>query len=307
MISPRDELLTQDILRLKKEKSVYIIAHYYQREEVQALADFVGDSYAMAIAAKESPYDVILVAGVDFMAETAAILCPGKIVLTPEPAATCPMANTITVNDVLAYKKKHPESIVVCYVNTPAEIKAVSDVCCTSSNAVKIINRLPENAGIFFIPDQYLGSYLAKKLGRSIDLFSASCPTHANIEKEHLLRLKEQFPHAQVLVHPECHPEIVDLADYAGSTKGILDYATQSEGKSFIIGTECGILYSLQKNNPDKTFILASEELICPNMKSITLDRVRYSLEKLETRVTVPEEIRAKAALALERMIEYAS
>jgi len=305
--NPRDELLTQDILRLKKKKSVYIIAHYYQREEIQALADFVGDSYAMAIAAKKSPHDIILVAGVDFMAETAAILCPDKIVLTPEPEATCPMANAITVDDVLSYKKKHPESIVVCYVNTPAEIKAVSDICCTSSNAVRILQKLPENAKICFIPDQYLGSYLAKELDRPIDLFSANCPTHANIEKERLLQLKEQFPNAQVLVHPECHPEIVALADYVGSTKGILDYATRSEGKSFIIGTECGILYSLQNNNPDKTFILASEELICPNMKSITLDKVWYSLNRLQTRVVVPEEVRAKAALALERMIEYAS
>ena len=303
----RDELLIQDILRLKRDKSVYIIAHYYQREEIQALADFVGDSYAMAIAAKNSPHDIILVAGVDFMAETAAVLCPDKIVLTPEPEATCPMASNISVNDVLCYKKKYPESIVVCYVNTPAEIKAVSDICCTSSNAAKILQKLPDNAKVFFIPDQYLGSYLAGKLGRHIDVFSASCPTHASISEEHLLQLKEQFPDAKVLVHPECHPEIVALADYVGSTKGILDYATQSESKIFIIGTECGILYSLGNNNPEKTFILASEELICPNMKSITLDKVFYSLQYLQTRVVVPEEIRAKAAIALERMIEYAS
>jgi len=304
---PNDQELIEKILKLKKEKSVYIIAHYYQRDEIKDIADFIGDSYAMAVAAKNSASDTILVAGVDFMAESAAILCPGKTVLSPEPAATCPMANSIEVSDVMQYKQKHPDSLVVSYVNTPASIKAVSDICCTSSNAVKIIEKLPSDKEIFFIPDENLGNYIASKLERPLDLFPSRCPTHAVVTKEDILQRKAEFPQAEVLVHPECHPEVVALADFVGSTAGILDRVVKSDKDTFIIATECGIIDSINKASPEKKLILAQKGLICPNMKSITLNKILFSLENMETIITVPEEIRVKAAQALEKMISYSS
>jgi quinolinate synthase len=208
-----DKLLMEEINQIKHEKSIYLIAHYYQRDEIQDIADFVGDSYAMAVAAKNSPCDTILVAGVDFMAESAAILCPNKTVLSPEPAATCPMANSIEVSDVLKYKKENPDGLVVSYVNTPAAIKAVSDICCTSSNAVKIIEKLPKDARIFFIPDKNLGQFVASKLGRTLDFYPSSCPTHAAVTLEGILQRRAKYPDAKVLVHPECDPEVVANAD----------------------------------------------------------------------------------------------
>ncbi|NLW44258.1 MAG: quinolinate synthase NadA [Syntrophomonadaceae bacterium] len=302
-----DGNLIDRFLKLKEERSAYVIAHYYQRPEVQDVADFVGDSYSMALAAREAPCETILVAGVDFMAETAVILCPDKTVLTPEPDATCPMANDITARDVLEYKERYPDSIVVCYVNTPAEVKAVSDVCCTSSNAAKILEKMPPDARVFFVPDRYLGCNIARRLNRDLDLFHSCCPTHEEVRLHELLELKQRYPDAKILVHPECRPEVVDVADFAGSTRAIIEYAGASEANSFIIGTECGILHPLQKAYPGKEFILATEDLICPNMKSITLEKMIYSLEHLETRVTVEESIRDRARIALERMIEYST
>ncbi len=303
-----NDMLTADrILELKKEKSVYIIAHYYQRPEVQDIADFVGDSYAMAVAAKNSPLDTILVAGVDFMAESAAILCPGKTVLTPEPSATCPMADSVDIQHVLEYKERYPDSLVVSYVNTPAAIKAVSDICVTSSNAAKIIAKLPQDARILFIPDENLGKYIASKLNRSLDLYPSCCPIHAAVTADDIKEQKQHYPGAEVLVHPECSPEVVALADFVGSTAGILDYAARSGKKQLIIVTECGIMHSINKVIPGKELILAHSELICPNMKSITLDKILYSLENRETVVSVPEPIRSQAVTALEKMIAYAS
>jgi quinolinate synthase len=302
-----EQILMDKIIQLKKDQSVYVIAHYYQRPEIQDIADFVGDSYAMAVAAKNSPVDTILVAGVDFMAESAAILCPDKTVLTPEPAATCPMANSIQVSDVLAYKQAHPGALVVSYVNTPAAIKAVSDVCVTSSNAVKIIAQLPAGAPIFFIPDENLGKYVASKLGRQMDFFPACCPIHAAVTPETILQRKAEHPDAEVLVHPECTPEVINLADYVGSTAGMVAYAAQCPRHKLIIGTECGIMHRIEQINPDKEMILADPELLCPNMKSITLEKILHSLETMETKIAVPEDIRVKAAKALEKMIEMAS
>lgn len=302
-----EQKLMGDIKQIKKEKSVFIIAHYYQRENIQDIADFVGDSYAMAIAAKNSPCDTILVAGVDFMAQSAAILCPDKTVLSPEPRATCPMANSITTGDLLRYKAAHPDAAVVSYVNTPAEIKALSDVCCTSSNAEKIIRKIPANKRIYFIPDQNLGINIANRLGRTMDYFDSGCPIHAHIAKQEILELKQKYPDAQVLVHPECSPDVVEMADYVGSTAGILKYTVDSDAGSFIIGTECGIMHSIRKANLDKQLVLASEELICPNMKSITLEKMLDSLETRQTVIRVEEGIRQKAVSALEKMIDYAS
>jgi quinolinate synthase len=307
VLRQKDQDLVEKIKKIKKEKCVYIIAHYYQREEIQDIADYIGDSYAMAVAAKNSPFDTILVAGVDFMAESAAILCPGKTVLSPEPAATCPMANSIDVSNVLQYKQEHPNSLVVSYVNTPAAIKAVSDICCTSSNAVKIIDKLPSDARIFFIPDENLGKYVASKLGRPLDFYPSRCPIHAAVTMDDILQRKAEYPGAEVLVHPECDPGVIALADFVGSTAGILDRVAKSDQDTFIIATECGILHSIKQANPGKKLILAEEELICPNMKSITLDKILYSLENMETKITVPENIRVKAAEALEKMIAYSS
>jgi quinolinate synthase len=307
LLSSREQKLKEEILLLKKEKDFYIIAHYYQRNEVQDIADFVGDSYMMAVKARDSKAQRILVAGVDFMAETAAILCPNSMILTPEPAATCPMANTINTRVITNYREHQPNGIVVCYVNTPAKIKALSDICCTSSNALKIIKQLPKDSDIFFIPDEYLGLNIARELNRPLEVYSAHCPTHKMIKRQMIDALRQQYPEAVVMVHPECNPEVVQLADYVGSTKGMVDYASTSPAATFIVGTEGGILYSLQKANPDKEFILATDQLICPNMKSITLDKIKYSLEKLETRVKVPEKIRSKAERALNKMIEYSS
>jgi quinolinate synthase len=281
MSTQKDTLTTDKILKLKKDKSVYIIAHYYQRPEIQDIADFVGDSYAMAVAAKNSPLDTILVAGVDFMAESAAILCPDKTVLSPEPAATCPMANSIKVEDVVKYKNTHPDSLIVSYVNTPADIKAVSDICVTSSNAVKIIQKLPKDAPIFFIPDENLGKYVASKLDRPMDFYPSCCPIHSAVAAEDILQQKREHPDVEVLVHPECAPEVIALADFVGSTAGMVEYAARSNKKQFIIATECGIIHKINQISPGKDLILAQEELICPNMKSITMDKIIYSLENM--------------------------
>lgn len=307
MTTQEDNLLIEKIKKLKSEKAVYIIAHYYQRPEIQDIADFVGDSYAMAVAAKNSPLDTILVAGVDFMAESAAILCPDKTVLSPEPAATCPMANSIEVKDVLQYKEAHPDSLVVSYVNTPASIKAVSDICVTSSNAVKIIEKLPKDVPIFFIPDENLGKYVAGKLDRPLDFYPSSCPIHAAVTEQDILKCKEEHPDAKILVHPECDPKVIACADFVGSTAGIIDYAAKSNSDQLIIATECGIMHKINQVSPGKDLILAQAELICPNMKSITLNKILNSLEHLETRITVPEAVRSQAAVALEKMIAYAS
>lgn len=302
-----DSMIRERILDLKKERSVYIIAHYYQRPEIQDIADFVGDSYAMAVVAQNAPLDTILVAGVDFMAESAAILCPDKKVLSPEPKATCPMANSITVADVQKYKRSHPEAIIVSYVNTPAEIKAVTDICVTSSNAAKIIAKLPQDAPIFFIPDENLGQYITSQLNRPMDMFPSRCPIHAAVTAADILQRKQEYPEADILIHPECAPEVIALADFVGSTAGIVDYAAKSDKNQFIIGTECGIMHRINQVSPGKELILAKEELICPNMKSITLDKILYSLEAMETVISVPEAIRSRAAVALEKMIAYAS
>lgn len=302
-----DRQLIQTILDLKKEKNVYIIAHYYQRESIQDIADFVGDSYSMAVAAQKSPSNTILVAGVDFMAESAAILCPDKTVLSPEPLATCPMANSISAADVLDYKEQHPDSIIVSYVNTPAEIKAVSDICCTSSNAERIIKRFPPEANICFLPDQNLAVNVANRIGRRFDYFTSACPIHAQVTEEDLDAKLQAHPEAMVAVHPECIPEVVSKADYCGSTAGIINFVLNSSAKKFIIATECGVMHAINKANADKKLYLAAEELICPNMKSITLEKILYSIEQMQTVITVPENIRVGAAMALEKMIIYSS
>ena len=303
--SQKDQQMKEEIIKKKQEKDIFIIAHYYQRGEIQDVADFVGDSYAMALAARDSQSKNILVAGVDFMAETAAILCPDKTILSPEPAATCPMANSITAEHIRQYRELHPDTLVVTYVNTPAEVKAVSDVCNLIQRG-KIIRALPSDKNIYFVPDQNLARILPGA-DREIEAFDSSCPIHAVVSRDEIIKLKALHPEALVLVHPECDPEVVHLADYAGSTAGILKKVVETDAKAFIIGTESGIFHAIRQQCPDKQLILASEALLCPNMKSITLHKILYSIDNMETVITVPQDIACQAVVALEKMIELAS
>jgi quinolinate synthase len=217
------------------------------------------------------------------------------------------MANSITVEDVEQYKQSHPNALIVSYVNTPAEIKAVTDICVTSSNAGKIIAKLPKDVPIFFIPDENLGKHITSQLNRPMDLFPSRCPIHAAVTSADIVLQKREYPDAEVLVHPECAPEVIALADFVGSTAGMVDYAAKSDKNQFIIATECGIMHKINQVSPGKDLILAQEELICPNMKSITMDKILYSLEHMETVISVPEAVRVRAAVALEKMIAYAS
>ncbi|MGR6836048.1 quinolinate synthase NadA [Syntrophomonas erecta] len=297
--------LMDEILYLKNKNSIFILAHFYQRPEIQEIADYVGDSYSMAVAARNSSMPVILVAGVDFMAETAAILCPDKTILSPEPKATCPMANQVKLNDIIEYKKKNPDAAVVSYVNTPAAVKALSDVCCTSSNASRIISKLKPDQKVLFLPDRNLGQYVVNQLHRDLDTYPSCCPIHDCVKADNIKTLKSQYPEAAVLVHPECRPEVQELADYVGSTAGIVSYARETNHQVLIIATECGIFHTMSTSCPDKQLVLASEELICPNMKSITLEKIHYSILNRETVVTVSEDVRGQALEALEKMIEW--
>lgn len=295
--------LAKDIRRLKEERKAVILAHYYQRPEIQEVADFIGDSLQLSQQAANTEAEVIVFCGVHFMAETAAILSPDKEVLLPEHRAGCPMADMVTADSLRARKAELPDAVVVTYVNSSAEVKAESDICCTSSNAVKIIQSIPADKRILFVPDRNLGDYVAKETGRDLILWEGYCNTHDRVTVEDLIKARERHPGALVLVHPECRPEVVAMADFVGSTSGILKYARNSEGQSFIIGTEKGILHQLRKHCPEKEFFLASESLVCPNMKATTLDKVRWALEDMQPKITVDETTRVRALKAVERML----
>ncbi|MFB0551154.1 MAG: quinolinate synthase NadA [Nitrososphaeria archaeon] len=296
------EELSSRVRQLKEELSAVILAHNYQRSEVQDIADFLGDSLDLSRKATQTRAEIIVFCGVDFMAESAAILNPTKTVLLPELNAACPMAAMITPKDVRVLREKHPGAPVVCYVNSSAAVKAESDICCTSVNAVKIVNSLPEEK-IIFIPDEYLGRYVASKSKKDIILHPGFCPTHARLKADEIRFLKEVFPDAEIMVHPECTPEVIALADAVLSTSQMVRHAKESSAKAFIVGTEEGLLYRLRRENPGKTFHLASSTLICPNMKKITLESVTTSLEKSQHVVMVPEKTRRAAARALDRML----
>jgi quinolinate synthase len=291
------------IRQLKKERNAIILAHNYQRGDVQDIADFVGDSFGLSQKAVDSGADVIVFCGVDFMAESAAILNPEKTVLMPELSAQCPMAAMITPESLRREKEKYPGAAVVCYVNTPASVKAESDICCTSANAVKVVNALPEDE-IIFVPDRNLALYVEAHTEKKIIPWNGYCPTHHLILPGDILLEKEEHPDAEILVHPECRPEVVALADQVLSTAGMLKYARQSTSKEFIIGTELGLLHRLNKENPDKTFIPATRYAVCPNMKMNTLGSIIHALERNEHVIKIPEDIRVKAKLALDRMLE---
>ena len=299
----RDAEIVDEILSLKKQRKAVILVHNYQRGEVQDIADFVGDSLGLSQNAARTDAEVIVFCGVHFMAETAAILCPDKTVLLPDMHAGCPMADMITPEKLRQRKRELPDATVVCYVNSSAEVKAESDICCTSANAVKVIESL--DAGeILFVPDQYLGHYVSAKTGKKMDLWPGYCTTHVRILSEDITRLKREHPRAKAVVHPECRPDVIELADEVLSTGGMIRYAREAEAKEIIIGTETGIIYRLKKENPGKKFIPASEKAICPNMKRITLEKILWTLRETEFQVTVPEEIRLKAKSAVDKMME---
>jgi quinolinate synthase len=296
--------LINKIEQLKKQRKAVILAHNYQRPQVQDIADYVGDSLGLSLAAAQVKAEAIVFCGVHFMAETAAIVCPDKKIVMPEVNAGCPMADMIDVAKLKKIKSEHPGAPVVCYVNTTAAIKAESDICCTSANSVKVVKSLPDKE-IIFIPDKYLGMYTQGQLpDKKLVLHEGYCPTHANIFPEHIKNAKIQHPRALVLVHPECRPEVTALADAVLSTGGMLKYVKESQADEFVIGTETGILYSLRKQNPGKIFYAASEQAVCPNMKLTTPEKILWSLEDMATVVDVPEEIAGRARQAIERMLK---
>jgi quinolinate synthase len=298
-----DKELLEKIERLKKERNAVILAHNYQRPEVQDIADFVGDSLELSINAAKTEAEVIVFCGVHFMAETASILSPDKKVLLPRIDAGCRMADMITLERLRVKKRELPQAKVVCYVNSTAEIKAESYVSCTSANAVQVVQNL--DAGeVLFVPDQYLGHYVATKVDKIIHQWPGYCPVHANIKPEHILKRKMEHPEAKVIVHPECTPQVIALADEVLSTGGMVKYALREDVKEVIVGTEIALLYRLEKENPGKKFIPASDKAICPNMKLITAENVLWSLEEQAPEVKVKEELRLKAKISLDRMFE---
>ena len=296
--------LIEKIEKLKKDRNAIFLVHNYQLGEVQDIADFGGDSLELSRKAAESDADVIVFCGVHFMAETAAILCPGKTVLLPDLNSGCPMADMVTAEKLRELKRQHPNAKVVCYVNSTAEVKAESDICCTSANAVKIVETLKDAEEIIFVPDQYLGSYAAEQTGKELILWPGYCPTHARILAADIEKRKQEHPQAKVIVHPECKQEVRAVADAVLSTGQMVRYAQETEAKELIIGTEIGIIHRLQKENPDKMFIPATEQAVCPRMKLITLESVLWSLENMQHRITIPEDIRVKAKNAVDRMLE---
>lgn len=299
----RDAYLIKRILSLKKDRAAVILAHNYQLGEVQDIADFVGDSLELSQIAARTDAGVIVFCGVHFMAETASIICPDKTVLLPDIHAGCPMANMITAERLREKKVEHPNATVVCYVNSSADVKAESDICCTSANAVKVVQSVPSDE-VLFVPDQYLGHYASLKTDKKMILWPGFCPTHARIRPEDITRLKQDYPDATVVVHPECKPEVIALADEALSTGGIIKLAQKEEIKELIVGTEIGIIHRLKKENPGKKFIHISEQAVCPNMKLITLEKIVWALEEMTPEVKVPEDIRLKAKAAVDKMLQ---
>lgn len=302
--NPPEKNLVKEILFWKKKRKAVILAHVYQPGEIQDIADFTGDSLFLSQQASQSIAKVIVFCGVQFMAETASILSPEKIVLLPEIKAGCPLADMAPAEKVKSKIKELPEAIVVSYVNSSATVKSLSDYCCTSANAVQITQSIPAEKEILFLPDMNLADFTARKAKRNIIPWQGYCPVHNILTKENIIKAKKLHPQALLLVHPECRPEVCNLADYIGSTRGIIEFAGNNPAKEYIIGTELGIFHPLKKNNPDKQFFPASENMICKDMKLITLEKVLHSLKKLEPQVIVPEYIRKKSLKALNRMIE---
>ncbi len=292
------------ILRLKAERKAVIIAHNYQDGEIQDVADFLGDSLELSQRAAVTEASVIVFCGVHFMAETAAILCPNQTVLLPDLSAGCGMSEMITAADVRALKDQHPDAVVVCYVNSSAEVKAESDICCTSSNAVRVVQSISADREVIFIPDQYLGDHVMRQTGRKLILYNGYCPTHLRIMTSEIEAAKRAYPDAAVLAHPECTFQAHALADQVLSTSGICAEAHKTPRKEVIVATEIGILHRLKKENPDKTFIPACRFCDCAHMKVNTLEKLLWSLEEMQYPVTVPPHVALRAKRAIDRMME---
>ncbi|MDY7011449.1 MAG: quinolinate synthase NadA [Planctomycetota bacterium] len=291
---------------LKKNRNAIILAHNYQLPDVQDIADFTGDSLELSRKAAETDADVIVFCGVNFMAETAAMLSPEKTVLLPDEHAGCPMADMISAEQLRQLKQAHPGAVVVCYVNSSAEVKAESDYCCTSSNATAIVKSLHQAEEIIFVPDKHLGQYASQQAQRQIILWNGYCHVHTCIRESDIARALSEHPDALVMVHPECPDPVCKKADAVLSTSGMCRYAKESEAGEFIVGTETGILHRLRKENPEKKFYPASEAAVCPNMKLTTVEKVLWSLESMQYQVKVSDEIRSRAIKAIENMINTA-
>jgi quinolinate synthase len=301
--------LDHEIARLKRDMNAVILAHYYQESEIQDLADFVGDSLQLSQQAATTQADVIVFAGVLFMAETAKILNPGKLVLLPDLKAGCSLADGCPANLFEAFRQRYPDHVAITYINCSAEVKALSDIICTSSNAEKIIRQIPPEKPILFAPDQHLGRYLMKKTGRELTLWPGSCMVHEMFSEKSLVQLKERHPGALVLAHPECPESVLRQADYVGSTTGILKYAVASPAKEFIVATESGILHQMEKACPEKTFISAPGEggcscSECPHMKLNTMEKLYLCMRDRKPEITLDESLRQRALKPILRMLE---
>ncbi|MDA8095958.1 MAG: quinolinate synthase NadA [Clostridia bacterium] len=295
--------LVKQILELKRKRKAVLLSHYYQRPEIQDLADFVGDSLELSRQAENTDAEVIVFCGVHFMAESAAILSPDKLVLLPDADAGCPMADMVNAASLREEKARLNNPVVVSYVNTSAEVKAESDICCTSANVIRVVSSLPRDREILFVPDQNLGRFAEQRTGRKMSLWPGFCCIHDQLTADEVQKAKAAHPGALLVVHPECRSEVIALADHVASTSGMLRYACASPAREFIVGTEEGLLHQLSKQCPDKAFYTASNGLVCRSMKLTTLEKLALALETLEPRVSVETRIRERAILALERML----
>lgn len=297
--------LEEKIRELKKKRHAIILAHNYQLPEVQEVADYRGDSLELSRVAAKTEAEVIVFCGVHFMAETASILCPDKKVIMPDALAGCPMANMITAADLKKLKEKNPKAVAVGYVNTSAQVKAELDYCCTSTNAVAVVNALKDKyKDVIFIPDKYLADFVSKQTHRKLIIWNGFCPTHVKILPEDIKQKRKFHPRAKVMVHPECLPEVVALADAVLSTSRMAKFAREDQSREFIVGTEVGLIYRLKQDNPDKEFYAATERAVCPNMKRTTQEKIVWALEEMKEEVKVPEEVRKRARQAIDRMLE---
>ena len=299
--------LIEKINKLKKEKNAVILAHCYQNVEIDEVADYVGDSLYLSQMAAKTNADIIIFAGVYFMAQTAKILNPSKKVLLPRLESGCRMADMITLNQLREFKSKYPKMPTVCYINSTAEVKSECDICCTSSNAVKIVDSLKADE-ILFLPDTYLGKWVESQLGNvKVNTYTGFCPTHVQIRPNDVTEARKKYPNALVLAHPECHQSVVAMADYVGSTTGIMKFAAQSDKKEFIIATEKGVVDRLKRDYPEKEFYLIKDNVICPNMKWHTLTDIYNALDREEHEITVDTEIASKALKCINRMLEVSA
>jgi quinolinate synthase len=298
------EELIEKINKLKAERNAVILAHNYQPPDIQDIADLTGDSLELSVKASKTDADIIVFCGVLFMAETAAVLSPQKTVLLPDKNAGCPMADMITAEQLRQLKTEKPDALVVTYVNSSAEVKAESDYCCTSANAAEIVRSLPEDKRIIFVPDQHLGRFVSEKTKRDLILWPGYCTSHIVITDDDIKNAKKKYPQAIVMAHPECSEPVKEIADQVLSTSQMLRFSKDSPAKEFIVATEVGMLHPLSKQRPDAVFIPASEKAVCPNMKKITLEKLLWSLQDMQYRIEIPQDIAEKARKALDRMVE---